>query len=102
MRLEDNGDTADGDEAALCASRWVSMPPRVKDRCTHIAVVLAAHDVGRAAIAGTDADDGDWGASQADEDVHALDDDAEQAEEERRSRVARLSFEHKSVRGKGA
>ena len=54
------------------------------------AVVLAAHDVGRAAIAGTDTDDGDRGAGEADEDVHALDDDAEQAEEERRSRVARL------------
>ena len=58
--------------------------------CTYDGIVLAAHDVGRAAIAGTDADDGDWGASQADEDVHALDHDAEQAEEERRSGVARL------------
>ena len=56
---------------------------------TYNTVVLAAHGFGAAATA-SDADDGDRGAVDADEDVYALDDDAEQAEEERRSRVARL------------
>ena len=60
------------------------------------AVVLAAHDVGRAAIAGTDTDDGDGRAGEADEDVHALDDDAEQAEDRSRARVAGL-YDEKEV-----
>ena len=65
--------------------------------CTYDGIVLAAHDAGGAATAGTDTDDGDGRAVETNEDVYALDDDAEQAKEERRSRVARLSFRHKSV-----
>ena len=81
VRLEDNGDTADGDEAALCASRWVSMPPRVKDRCTHIAVVLAAHSVGVAGARASDTDGGDGGAGEADEDSRVLKDDAKPSDD---------------------
>ena len=57
---------------------------------THDVVVLAADDVRAARVAGADADDGDGRAVEADERVDALEDDAEQAEEERRSRVAGL------------
>ena len=53
-------------------------------------VVLAANGLGAARVAGADADDGDRRAVEADEDVDALDDDAEQAEEERRSGAAGL------------
>lgn len=57
---------------------------------THDVVVLAADDVRAARVAGADADDVDGRALEADEDVDALDDDAEQAEQEGRDRVSGL------------
>ena len=49
--------------------------------CTHDVVVLAADGLGRALVAGPDANDGDRGAVEADEDVEVLEDDAQKAEE---------------------
>ena len=57
---------------------------------THDVVVLAAHGGGGAGVAASDADDGDGGAREADEDVQVLEDDAEQAEDRSRARVAGL------------
>ncbi len=54
-----------------------------------MAVVLAANR-GRLAGAAADADDGDGGACEPDEEVDALDDDVEQPEEVRGSRGAGL------------
>ena len=61
---------------------------------THDVVVLAAHCSGRALVAGSDADDGDGRAVEADEGVDALEDNAEQAEEERRGGTAGLLCVH--------
>ena len=55
-----------------------------------MAVVLAADSVGGAGAAAADADDGDGGAGEADEDVQVLEDDAKQAEDLGRARVASL------------
>ena len=57
---------------------------------THDVVVLAADGLGRALVAGADADDGDRGAVEPDKRVDALEDDAEQAEQERHGGVAGL------------
>ena len=64
---------------------------------TYDRIVLTADRGSRASIARANPDDADGGASEADEGLDALKHDAEQAKEERRSRVARLSFRHKSV-----
>lgn len=48
---------------------------------TYEAVVVAADRLGRARVAGADADNVDRGAVQADEGVHVLDDNAQETED---------------------
>ena len=69
VRLEANGEAADGDE-------------------TTVAVVLAAHSVGRAGVAASNTDDVDGGAVQADGDVQVREDDTKQTED--RTRACRV------------
>ena len=56
---------------------------------THNSVVLAADGISRARVA-ANANDADRGAGEADEDIDALNDDAEQAKEGRTGRRLRL------------
>ena len=53
---------------------------------TYDVVVLAAHGVGVALVAGADTDDGDGRAVEAEEDVKPLHDDAKQSQKKRASR----------------
>ena len=57
---------------------------------TYDVVVLAAHGVGAALVAGADTDDGNGRAVQADEGVDGPKDDTEKAEDDRNERVAGL------------
>ena len=57
---------------------------------TYNVVVLAANRVGGALVTSADADDGDGRAVEAEKYVDALDDDAEEAEEERARGGGRL------------
>ena len=68
----------------------MALNPVFRAEETYGVVVVAADGVGSALVAGADTDDGDGGAGEADKDVHALDDDAKQAEERRSSGVASL------------
>ena len=66
---------------------------------TYDVVVLAAHGVGVALVAGADTDDGDGRTVQADESVDGPEDDTEKGEEDRNDRVAGLRIRRQSVSG---
>ena len=77
---EDDGDAANGNEAALHdPSEYFMVYCTRRGKGTHDVVVLAAHRVGRALVAGGHANDGNGRAAETDERVDALEDDAEQA-----------------------
>ena len=88
--LEDDGDAANGNEAALRVNHELSQASGRTVENAYDVVVLAAHDVGGAGAAATDADDIDGGAGKADKHVEALDDDVEQTEDHGRIVISRL------------
>ena len=92
VRSELNGDTTDGDEATLHTNRKVSVSYSygLDGTFTHDVVVLAAHGGRRAGVAASDADDGDGGAGEADEDGRVLEDDAKPGDDRSRGLLISL------------
>lgn len=81
-RLEGDGEATNREQAALeCQSALCTTVSKdVND--THDVVVRAAHRVGGASIARTNADDRDRGAVETDQTGYGPQDDPEQAQEE--------------------
>ena len=90
-RLEADGDTSDRDEATLERKQVsTSLSADTRGIRTDVAVVLAAHSVGRARVAAADADDGDGRAGQANPDVEVLENDTKKGQDGGSGRVASL------------